>query len=372
MRTSSSRRTFLIALAMLLAGALAAAAPAPTPVEGSQSSASLAVDGVQTDGGGIRLGGREYATTATHWDRTTLTYGFVNHTADLGVTAQEAAIAGALASWSAVTPLQFTKVADCGLAFDAPNCTVPDIRIQWGTGDHGAGPNDPNFDGTGGVAAHGFYPPPNGSSAAGDLHFDDAERWSTGATSGVDLQSVALHELGHSLGMLHASSSMCSGGASATRPIMCPTIIGTDRTLAPDDVAGIQSLYGSGGSGEPGGGTGAVCQGVPVTVDLTAGDRPTEGNDVILGTAGADAIDALGGDDLVCSGGGSDTVVGGAGLDRVYGASGNDTLKGGDADDLLDGGGGNDRLTGGAGPDRCLGRAGRDTATGCTTRSGIP
>ena len=40
------------------------------------------------------------------------------------------------------------------------------------------------------------------------------------------------------------------------------------------------------------------CNGLNVTVDIGAGDTPTAGNDVILGTSGADFIDAGAGDDL--------------------------------------------------------------------------
>jgi hypothetical protein len=33
------------------------------------------------------------------------------------------------------------------------------------------------FDGAGKVLAHAYYPPPNGSTAAGDAHFDNSEKW---------------------------------------------------------------------------------------------------------------------------------------------------------------------------------------------------
>jgi len=376
-----------VTLAIVGASAVPSLDPASTsPV------AAPAVDAVQTtvvtDEGGHRVtaggdhGPREYATYGTRWTDRDLTYGFVDHTADLSVVAQEAAVAAALATWASVTPITFTLLPDCGLAFDAVDCTAPDIRVGFGTGDHGAGANDPDFDGPGGTAAHAFFPPPNGSSASGDLHLDDAERWSTNG-DGVDLQSVALHELGHSLGLAHASAAQCPLQSSSTRPIMCGTLVGVDRTLAQDDINGIQTLYGP---------PAFSCAGRAITVDLAEGQRPTSGADVILGTADDDEIAAGGGADTVCGGGGHDTIdlgagndraAGGAGDDVVYGRSGVDRLEGGagndrllagDQGDTLHGGSGADNLDGGAGADKlyagtqsdtCNGRGGQDASTGC-------
>ena len=87
---------------------------------------------------------------------------------------------------------------------------------------------------------------------------------------------------------------------------------------------------------------------------------PTEGIDVLTGTANADSINGLGGDDTINGVGGDDSLVGGegndiinggAGNDTVSGNAGNDTLRGGDGDDTLLGGGGQDTIDGGAGID---------------------
>ena len=375
--TAYQRCTTAAAVTLALVGALAVAAPAtpdgPTVADPATASGRpLAVGAVdvpiQPDEGGHRIGDdgehdhgdggaqADHVLYGTRWNDPDLTYGFVNHTPDLSESAQEAAIRSAFDSWASVSALTFTEVPDCGLPFDAAGCTEPDIRIQFGSGSHSGSSYDPAFDGPGGTAGHAFYPPPNGASAAGDLHLDEGERWTTSG-GGVDLQSIALHELGHSLGLGHPPSTQCPNSTSATRPIMCSTIIGVDRTLAPDDIGGIQRLYGL---------PGLACGGRAVTVDLNEGGLPTSGPDVILGTPGSDRIVAGGGADIVCGQGGHDVIDLGPGNDQAFGGSGNDRLIGRSGNDRLEGGGGNDTVLGGGGSDRLYGATGADTVDGGT------
>jgi hypothetical protein len=72
---------------------------------------------------------------------------------------------------------------------------------------------------------------------AGDAHFDDDETFSTGTRKGVNLDWVALHEFGHSLGLDHSTV----GGS-----VMYPWYQGFKKNiqLTPDDLMGIQALYG--------------------------------------------------------------------------------------------------------------------------------
>jgi Ca2+-binding RTX toxin-like protein len=107
-----------------------------------------------------------------------------------------------------------------------------------------------------------------------------------------------------------------------------------------------------------------TCGGLSVTVDLSDGDTPTAGNDVILGTGAADNINGLGGNDTICAGGGDDVVVGGDGNDRILGGPGDDVLAGNAGADALDGGPGRDRVFGGSGDDTVNGGGGSDFALG--------
>ena len=125
-----------------------------------------------------------------------------------------------------------------------------------------------------------------------------------------------------------------------------------------------------------------LCAGYAVTVDLGAGDVPTTGHDVILGTNGMDVIVASTGDDIICglagddtinAGPGDDLVDAGEGADTVFGLSGDDEINAGPGDDrvigdigddLIRGGLDNDTINGGPGNDSLFGNEGDDEAFG--------
>jgi len=101
----------------------------------------------------------------------------------------------------------------------------------------------------------------------------------------------------------------------------------------------------------------AMCQGLPVTINMQAGAAGT-------GTGGADVILGTAGDDVINAGAGNDTICGEGGDDRIFGDDGNDTIFGGNGKDFLFGGAGNDTMTGNGGNDRIRGQQGVDVING--------
>ncbi|HWR37541.1 MAG TPA: matrixin family metalloprotease [Clostridia bacterium] len=68
-----------------------------------------------------------------------------------------------------------------------------------------------------------------------DILFGPSVSYTTGGTSGHDLQTIATHEMGHFLGLDHSA---------VVRAVMFPFAPGTPlQTLGYDDVAGVSSIY---------------------------------------------------------------------------------------------------------------------------------
>lgn len=136
-----------------------------------------------------------------------------------------AVVQSAFNAWASVANLTFVQVTDGGEAFDAP-AGASDIRL----GGH-------FFDGGGGVLAHGYFPPDNGLTAAGDIHFDTGDAWKLGGSGpGFDLFYVLTHEMGHALGLSHTN---------VPNSLMNPFYTEAYNGPQADDIAGMQALYGA-------------------------------------------------------------------------------------------------------------------------------
>ena len=156
-----------------------------------------------------------------------LTYAFDNATADIAGDGEREAIRKSFKTWQDVISIDFIEVDSLSSA---------DFRIAWHEGNHGDGSS---FDGAGNILAHAFFPASCGGVHAGKCHFDEAETWGIGHQVGVrDVETVALHEIGHLLGLAHSSSP---------NAVMYASYSGQLRTLSQDDIDGIQSVYGKRG-----------------------------------------------------------------------------------------------------------------------------
>uniref|UniRef100_A0A8D2J020 Peptidase metallopeptidase domain-containing protein n=1 Tax=Varanus komodoensis TaxID=61221 RepID=A0A8D2J020_VARKO len=99
------------------------------------------------------------------------------------------------------------------------------------------------FDGPGGTLAHAFFPGEHPIS--GDTHFDKEERWlfdpeNKSPGHGTDLFAVAVHEFGHALGLAHSSNKESIMIPFYQGPVGFPQ----EYRLPPDDVMGIEQIYG--------------------------------------------------------------------------------------------------------------------------------
>lgn len=168
---------------------------------------------------------KRYIIGSGGWQKRRITYFIANWSPKVGEDKVAEGMRKAFDLWSKYSNLKFYRVFD-------PDA---DIIVAFGSGYHG---DRFPFDGPGSVLAHAFYPYEM-YAFGGDIHFDDDENWKENAThlsEGVDFTSVAIHELGHSLGLAHSP---------VFSSIMFPYYKGPieSRDLNYDDVMAMYELY---------------------------------------------------------------------------------------------------------------------------------
>ncbi|WP_375554639.1 matrixin family metalloprotease [Roseovarius mucosus] len=317
----------------------------------------------------------------------------------------EAALRLAFAEWSRYGDIEFLQVQDPGGA--AGGQIDPDIRIFFAPI-------------PGNTLGFAFFPSPLEVPIAGDILLD------VDASLNFDVplfEGLAIHEIGHSLGLEHIETV-----AAIMNPIL------TQPDILADDISGIRQIYGAQDGA-------AVVYTMPTGLrDLTLLHNPedltvlgnnfgnritgTDADETLNGLVGNDTLDGGAGDDLLIGGVGNDwaefstitrsaaafsvvenglQVVSSLGIDTLIdiewiqfldesirvaevitaisgpiglqligsglsdslmGTDDNDTLSGGAGDDVLAGGLGNDSLDGGDGNDRISASDGNDIVFG--------
>lgn len=169
---------------------------------------------------------KRYIIGSEGWRKRRISYFIANWTPQLYTKENvQKELRRAFDAWSTYSHLQFTEVF-------TPEA---DIIIFFATQDHGDGYP---FDYNGGILAHAFFPYEFGHYG-GDVHFDESEKWIIAkkkSDDGLDFFTVAVHELGHSLGLSHSPV----GGS-----IMYPYYMGFNPNFALDydDVMAMWELY---------------------------------------------------------------------------------------------------------------------------------
>lgn len=152
------------------------------------------------------------------WTKAALTYGFTNSLTDGQFTQADAEVAfqKACDQWAVPTGLNFTKGTDPSTA---------DISITW-----------KKIDTAGDTL--GYSEHPDGANTQVKMAYDTSEEWTKNnfVLSAANFLAVALHELGHAIGLKHSANT-----AAVMYPLLAPFV--PPVKLNTDDTDGAKYLY---------------------------------------------------------------------------------------------------------------------------------